>query len=441
MSYIFSLVTLFISVVFISQVALYESYVLWFIHCLIIAVSSYSLFSYANRPYSLYRSFHIFSLFFFGISPIIQYKNGTQFWNGMPFTEYDYIVTSLVVLFSLLLFNFCYYIFNKQKELHREQKINKYFKWSYKPKLSNRQVFLMLALGVTSLCVMLYMNNFNILSLLFRGGEFGDKLEMDSSSNLILDKIFRPINIYCFLSLLIFYPRKHFVLKTITLLLTLITASPMGMARFSTAAMYLPIMLVFSPIFRKKNMFVFMMVFGLLVMFPFLNLFRNFASDTELSFGINTEMFLEGHFDSYSSLLRAIKFDVVTYGNQLFGVLLFFIPRAIWPTKPIGSGAFLCDELGLSFSNISCNFFAEGYVNFGFIGMILFVIAIAYIIAVADRMFWRNGGLNSSSFYNVIYLICIGLVFFVMRGDLMSSFAYTVGYIFSAIVVYKIIKN
>lgn len=85
-------------------------------------------------------------------------------------------------------------------------------------------------------------------------------------------------------------------------------------------------------------------------------------------------MFKEGHFDSYQSILSVLNSEIITYGNQLLGVLLFWVPRSIWSNKPIGSGAFMAEITNLDFSNISMNYFAEGYINFGVFGMFLFLL-------------------------------------------------------------------
>ena len=64
-------------------------------------------------------------------------------------------------------------------------------------------------------------------------------------------------------------------------------------------------------------------------------------------------------------------------GKQLLGAMLFFIPRSIWPSKPIGSGATIAIYQRQSFKNISCPIIGEAIINFGIIGVIIFAVAIA----------------------------------------------------------------
>jgi hypothetical protein len=89
-------------------------------------------------------------------------------------------------------------------------------------------------------------------------------------------------------------------------------------------------------------------------------------------------MFNQGHFDSYQMFMRVISDDIITYGKQLLTTVLFFVPRALWPGKSVGSGHFVSGLSRLSFSNISMNFFGEGYINFGYFGIMLFILLIAY---------------------------------------------------------------
>jgi hypothetical protein len=176
-----------------------------------------------------------------------------------------------------------------------------------------------------------------------------------------------------------------------------------------------------------------------LVIFPSLDLFRTFSNDGIITIKPDLNMFKQGHFDSYQNFSLILNYDIVTYGNQLFGVLFFWIPRSLWINKPIGSGSFLADKLNFSFNNVSVNYFAEGYINFGFIGIILFIILISFFTAKADDLFWKNFKYNFRGNFDLIYLISLGFIFFILRGDLMSSVAYFIGYLTAINLIFKLI--
>ena len=188
-------------------------------------------------------------------------------------------------------------------------------------------------------------------------------------------------------------------------------------------------------------MFSLFFIGGLLIVFPFLNQFRHFSAGTSLKFGLNFDMFAEGHFDSYQNFALIVTENIITWGRQLLGVSLFWVPRTFWPTKPVGSGHYIAGELGMSYSNISANYFAEGYINFGFMGIILFVVFLAWYTSHMDNLYWTVILHKENNFFRVIYYIMLGMLFFIMRGDLLSSFAFTVGIILSILFTFKVTKS
>ena len=152
------------------------------------------------------------------------------------------------------------------------------------------------------------------------------------------------------------------------------------------------------------------------------------------------ESYTEGDYDAYRMLVSAVRY-VLKYGStlgyQLLGVILFFIPSAIWKTKPIGSGGMLIkSEFGNDvFSNVSCPFVAEGLVNFGIFGIVLFALLLGVFISNMDKKYWNriysgNGNLVCSP-----YLFLVFMLFFVMRGDLLSGFAYVCGFVVTGLIL------
>jgi hypothetical protein len=131
------------------------------------------------------------------------------------------------------------------------------------------------------------------------------------------------------------------------------------------------------------------------------------------------------------SAIRHSKTYGCTWGGQLLGAILFFVPRSVWPTKPIGSGAMLIKkELGRdAFSNISCPFIAEGMVNFGLIGVALFALFLGTLLTKLDKTYWEHFEKESKAVCFAPYLFLVFMLFFVMRGDLLSSFAYVCGFV------------
>ena len=161
----------------------------------------------------------------------------------------------------------------------------------------------------------------------------------------------------------------------------------------------------------------------------------------ELTF-IDLAMFMKGHFDNYINFVRILKHEIITDGEQLLGVLLFFIPRAIWPNKPENSGLLIYEKLDLYFDNISVNYFAEGYLNSGYLGIIIFIVLFAFLNAKMDKHFWivNKGSLSREVRFTSLYLSLFGMMFFILRGALLSAFPLTLGLLLAVYIVFFILN-
>lgn len=411
------------------------------ISLLIFTVGLVNLFCYKDEPYSLHKVVNLFFVFFYSVAPIVQYHNKVRLWGGnVLFTEADYENTSLVLLLILIFYNIIYSLLRALSIKKRSQKATPIF--NNKP-FKKSELLYFLLITVIVFIIQLYINQFNLLSLLFRGGEYSTSLKIDQSISLIIGTFVRPIPIIILSFIGVVGVREKSVkfLVWIISVLAILSVFPSSMPRFMVAAFYMPLLFIFCKrIMRKRNVFILMMVIGILIVFPFLNNFRNFSSESRVVLGLDYEMFSQGHFDAYSILLRVLKLDIITYGYQITGALLFFIPRQYWPTKPLGSGYTIAHLYNLDFDNISCPYFAEGYINWGWLGVVLFTIILSIFTVWADKKYWQ--GLSYTDSVNRIrYYLLIGLLFFMMRGDLLSTASFTVGILCSFLFVKKISKR
>ncbi|WP_339922432.1 O-antigen polymerase [uncultured Cyclobacterium sp.] len=407
---------------------------------ILLFINSIALFSYARQPISIFRNIQLFFSFFLILAPFIQFKESIVFWGNTSFSQYDYFECNIILI--LILSSYCLFYYYFQNKLFIS-KFNKIFVDFIQTSNNINILKLVLLYFISIGCFFITFSNngYSIMSLMFRGGEFS---EMSSSITgplwLISQYFVRPLPMILFLSYYIYKNRIdfHFIVFGF---MAILTAFPLGMARFSIAALYIPLLILFFPILRKKFNFTITFVFGLLFLFPFMDTFRRYTSDTNLKFGLDFDMFKEGHFDTYQSILSVLKHDIITYGNQLFGVVFFWVPRSLWPNKPIGSGAFSAELSNLDFANISMNFFAEGYINFGYFGIFLFTILLSYLSAYFDIKFYKDK--NSNRLFILWYYIFVGFTFYILRGDLLSSFAYLIGFTLGFLLVKKIliVKN
>lgn len=221
----------------------------------------------------------------------------------------------------------------------------------------------------------------------------------------------------------------------------LLSYFPTSTARYTAAALYLGLLLVYSKRLKTGRGFILLFLGAFMVILPFLNAFRH-DSFSEVAIGAALqrtirsipETWLEGDYDAYTMFTLIVDYvgrNSPTWGRQLLGVLLFWIPRTMWPNKPIGSGAFVSGSLGFNFTNLSAPLPAEGMINFGVVGVFLFALVFGWLMGCLDNAYWETLDKDGKRVrrYDIIYpFVCI-MFFFMSRGDLLSSFAYTIGYV------------
>ena len=173
-----------------------------------------------------------------------------------------------------------------------------------------------------------------------------------------------------------------------------------------------------------------LIVLGLTVVFPAIDVFR-YANENH--FSISQAMqesikdtYLTGDYDAYTMLIaidRYVRAFGLTYGLQLVGAILFFVPRTVWPSKPIGSGHTVFKYFFKSdFTNVSAPLISEGLINFGVVGIVAFALLCGILCKLADDTFWNNQ--HKVSISRVLYPPLVFQFFFLLRGDLMSGGSY-----------------
>ena len=397
-----------------------------FINCMICICS---LFSYRDRPFTVFKINHLFILFFFVFANAVQYSNGSVVSSlDVYLSPSEYRRFQLLVLIILISYNTLYVYFEKGKRRISERK-------SYGGLISSNKL-LLISLFATVLVILNFRNN--PLRLFFRGIEGSWHTVADDTNvmySLLFSKVLRPLPFACYI--LAKTHKKKLGTRLCLLFMMLISLFPTALARNAVAMYWLPVVLLTIPVLKKPNVFIISMLVGLLVLFPFFDNFRYYNGS--ISFAFNFNYLDTMNFDASQEFMILMKYKIITFGKQLLGTLLFFVPRMFWPGKPLGSGATLAAQQD-AFSNISMPFFAEGYINFGLVGVFLFTIFLSYISANLDKNYWRSGSTSVKTWYTPFYLVFVGAAIFIMRGDLMSSFAYTLATLFDVWLVMRIAK-
>ncbi len=401
---------------------------------LLFAQSMFFLCFTFSRKAGLLTVYFIFALTFFSLIPWLHYSTNHFIWRTSPVTESAYLFVNLLIFLAntttFLTYLHCARIPKKKTAFITPAK-NK--------KLSAAAL---LALSCLSFILLFYLNSFSITQLLFRGiVEESREIVVESSSlSLLLGMISRLTPVFCFLYAAT-QIKESSGTKTLLLILMLLSVFPTGVARYMVAFAYIPLALLFIPASRNAVVFSTSLIFSLIFIFPFLEQFRKFSGISDLTLIPSPDFFYAAHFDAYENFATAVENDFITFGRQLLGTILFFVPRTIWPNKPVGSGHEMAENLGYSFNNISMPFLGEGYINFGATGVFVFATLIGYLMARIDSRFVanKNGG-TTADYSSAVYFFLIGALFFLLRGDLLSSFAYISAGLIVAALIEKAMK-
>ena len=266
-------------------------------------------------------------------------------------------------------------------------------------------------------------------------------VSINTSLSMVIDKLLMSIMYFSTAySILHFRKYKKKFPMNICGLCMLVAYFPTGSARNVIAGLYLGCFLLMFPSLRHNRVFSVMFMISFMIVFPLLNAFRNTSfSEVDIFKALKSIMnnyateWLAGDYDAYTmfgTTFNYVKENGSSLGYQLLGVLLFFVPRSIWGTKPYGSGYFLGDNLGWSFKNVSCPLPGEMLINFGMIGMLIFALFFGFLIKWLDNTYWQNSSDDDFNVFDPLYCYMVGYFLFICRGDLLSSFAYLMSVIF-----------
>lgn len=372
----------------------------------------------AARPATLFLMYWIFGFSFLGLIPWLHYSEGVTIWRAFPPETTTYVSTNTAVFFANL-GTFVTYQYAIRKRGTRAA----HSRFIRRPQLT---AFLLLVFSVLGFLGVLYNNNFDFRLLFFRGlfDQSRDVVFTSSALALVFGMLSRMTPAFAFYFSVTELERQLY-LKIILFGLLVLAVFPTGVARYFVAYTYIPVLMIMVPAMRRGAIFALVFLLALLFVFPFLDQFRYFAGFDQIRILPSGQFFFAAHFDAYENFASAVEAHFITDGYQLLGALLFFVPRVVWSDKPVGSGYEMAETMGYVFNNISMPFLGEGYVNFGFVGVIVFSLIIGYLMGRGDRVLAPAPGAGRKLNYrNTIYYFLFGGLFFVFRGDLLSSFAY-----------------
>jgi oligosaccharide repeat unit polymerase len=221
------------------------------------------------------------------------------------------------------------------------------------------------------------------------------------------------------------------------LLLVVATENPLTEKRNGLGPIYLSlIFILFELRLRSQNRRLLLLIASMVVVFPAISVFthnhRQILNGVDLSAIVDTlkDHYFSTHYDAWANIYTTVEMvqrQGIHWGQQLLGGVLFYVPSSLWHTKPLATGIaignYLIANYSMWFTNLSAPLIAEAYLDFGTIGVVIYALGLAWLVARTDR--FASKGRKWSSFPLAVY----GAFFlmFALRGSLMIAFAYGTG--------------
>jgi len=395
------------------------------------------LFSLCRHPYGLCTLFWLFSFFFFGTAPLLQYLLDRFVWNLAPTADEIFTNNLLILLWSVLFLlgsNGSIYLGIADKERQEPKR----------RMAGGARAFLALCDVMIVLYLLTRVGFFNIL---LRYSNRNAQIE-STALDLLLTHGFRNI-LYHSAAVAVVHckrARRMDLLDGIALLCFLIGCFPTGMPRFMLAAFYGGLMTLAAKDTKAERWYMPVLILGLALLFPLLGRLRGLQGLEEGAIGSAwldslRVSYVSGDFDAYQMFISVRRYVLekgIVCGRQMLGVLLFFVPRSIWPQKPIGTGATVLMELEqFGFTNVSAPLVSEAYMNFGLPGLVLGGFLLGLLCRSIDRKYWKSR--HDTDRIRMLYPSAALYFFFLLRGDLLSSWAYTFANVLVGYCVHRLV--
>jgi len=216
--------------------------------------------------------------------------------------------------------------------------------------------------------------------------------------------------------------------------LVMITVNPYTEKRNAIGPVYIALLLVLCQNwFAIQGRRLLLLVGGMVLIFPAITIFtHNHAQslrDVSLSQFSDeiADHYFSINYDSWANIYTAVeivKVHGMQWGHQLLGSILFFVPSAVWTTKPLATGIFLADYLianySMWFTNLSAPLVAEGYLDFGPGGVVAFAGVMAWFVVFLNGLAQRRTGWVAFplAIYASVFLMIV------MRGSLMIALGF-----------------
>lgn len=165
-------------------------------------------------------------------------------------------------------------------------------------------------------------------------------------------------------------------------------------------------------------------VVALVAVFPLLDAFR-YTSNADFKVTDTFSALTSADFDSFEQINNTLLYvdrNGSTHGKQALGVILFAVPRRIWPDKASDTGVLLAEYRHFGNLNMSAPIWTELYINGMWVALIIGMFALGVIAKIADTRIEET--LQHSRAPAILACVLPFYLLIVMRGSLLQAMSY-----------------
>ncbi|MDL5159134.1 hypothetical protein [Actinomycetospora termitidis] len=230
------------------------------------------------------------------------------------------------------------------------------------------------------------------------------------------------------------------VLFALLLGMNLLINNPISNSRFWAFTVILGVLYLWRRTARPLMLAAFVTGFAMasLVVFPYLDAWR-VSESTARQYNVHYNDFSNpvdyvlaktdyGSVTDVGIALRVTDAQGFSFGEQLLGDVLFWFPRAIWTDKPENTTVLIAHQIGFKFTNLDSPLWAEGWIDFGWVGVIAFLGAAGVVARRLDdsliraRLLALSGSLSGRTPLAAVLVPAIaGYEFILLRGSLLQA--------------------
>jgi hypothetical protein len=216
------------------------------------------------------------------------------------------------------------------------------------------------------------------------------------------------------------HPRR--LLAVLLLAGAMLLVNPVSSARYTSGTVWGSVLAGLG-VFKSRlrtSLFMVAILTGLLFVFPVLDAFRYAGTVHGARSGFFAEYAGNGDYDAFAQLVNTAEYvssPAWVPLRQFLGPLFFWIPRGVWPEKPLDTGVLLAQFKDYSFTNLSAPIWSELLVNVSVVGLVLGSLLIGWLLGKGDRASesWNSGVPRISASILPFYLLIL------LRGSLLQA--------------------